>query len=1664
MKRSINPILRLLIRWFIRLAIAFFVFFIVLVLILYLPPVQKSITKRIEKSLSDKFQSEIQIGTLHLNLRGDIILKDILIKNPSGEDVLRAGMIDVDLTFWPLFSGDIHINHVRIKDLKSYLEIDADSSTTNLDFIIHAFSKDGSNRPAVIKGWDLSVSEITILESEFSLNILRMLELEVELGVLKLLAELTDVNDLSFVIRDITVQDTNVSLRFFKDSLQMDEIPGIKGIFGTRPTRNVISEVRYLNAADLNFSMNLYDQFMLSTELPGFEGRNINFNLRDQLIAVSSVAIRNSTTEMSIVRAQAPASEEQTGLTWNEFFIKDFIWDISSGRTELENCSLKYDDNTSTDRMESIDPRHFDLRNIRASVTDAQVANQRLIADIHHLGFIEKKGFILRDLALEMKYMEDSLSLESIRFVTNNSQASLNLHLKSKGQESNLLYPEVENFNFDLRSLHIHSKDLDYLLKDNFLTINHIDSLELSLTASGKTEDIHISNLDLSINDKVSFGMTGQVQNVSNPEKICLRDLHTQARINSEFLLEVMDSLNVPQINLPDQLLIYSRMNGCLNDLHFESDLRSSMGDLYLAMDYRKPYADSRDSLSVFMKAIGFEIGQIFNIDSLGKINLRCQSYLTGLEDGPESFGIDMTLDTIYINQYGIRDIHLSSTFYDKDLDILLGSSDSLLDFNLGIHGQVLDSILDLSTDLEIRQMDLCQLGFIDDPFKVSTHIKSTDRIGKEFFEGTFQLPDLTITSTKTYSFDTINFYMFSAYDSISMNLHSRPLQGKFTTNIPIGDLGERMVDFYGYHFLSYDTISRPEATGVIDFAITSDVPLENLRSLVPDLEEFRFSRIEGRLNESDMTSSFKVFIPRITYHEITLDSLAFNMESSPENLTYNYNLPSVIFDDHTINNLNLSGRTVQGTVNNVLILRGNSLSPLLRIGFTIDLMTSDQLAFHLNPDSLIINSRLWNVLGDNEIKLVRNEGISGNIQVTDGQQSVSIRSSDTLYQVNITDLQLSNLNMLIQSFNPSFEISGKLNMISDIRLKDKVPKVIVDTRMTDFSFLKTSYGDIKISMENDMDNNISGELSLTHGDNNLFLVGKYDFDDAAQPINAIADINLNDLNVFNSFGNNFIEDPHGNIVGNLSVRGNKQNLNLYGKLDFKSVNFLLTPVNNRYQIDNESISVVDNQFNLGDFTLLDSAGNSFIMSGTVLFKPLNIFNMDLKLKADRFTFYNTTKSSNPNLYGKLIMSMNASVKGSTENPSILVNLSIDDGTNMIYALPPKNFDLVNSEGVVEFVDFSEEDTVQEINFKQHIGDTIFSKLNWLDLNAVLTIDKAAQFMIDMDPVSGDYIQFGGAGNLNFIVQQNQTPQVSGSYVFDRGIYEVSFYGLVKKTFRFQPGSRIAWSGDPFSASMNLKASYTIRTASVGLVSREIYGLPDEERNQYRRSLPYSVGISINGRLDEPLIGFDIDLPEEDKTAFPVVESKLNQINDPGHESELTRQVFGLLTIGSFIPETTGPGSTSSYGSALATTAAANSLNAILTGELNKLSGKYIKFVDLDIGMQTFSDMEGGGQTTRTTMDVRLSKRLFDDRVTIEAQGSFDLQNEARKYMHASDQSDVYSDFAVIYDLTEKGDYKLKAFQRSAYDIIYKNTQIGGVAVIFIKEFDKYREERKSDD
>jgi hypothetical protein len=178
-------------------------------------------------------------------------------------------------------------------------------------------------------------------------------------------------------------------------------------------------------------------------------------------------------------------------------------------------------------------------------------------------------------------------------------------------------------------------------------------------------------------------------------------------------------------------------------------------------------------------------------------------------------------------------------------------------------------------------------------------------------------------------------------------------------------------------------------------------------------------------------------------------------------------------------------------------------------------------------------------------------------------------------------------------------------------------------------------------------------------------------------------------------------------------------------------------------------------------------------------------------------------------------------------------------------------------------------------------------------------------------------------------------------------------------------------------------------------------------------------------------------------------------------ESERNKQVFGLLVTGSFIAD--NPlASTGSSTSSIATTAAINSVNGILTDQLNNVSSKYVKNVDLDFGLNSYEDYSGTSSEMRTELDVKVSKKLFNDRLTVEAQGSFDVDGNKNSYSSQSSQ-EMWGEFAVTYSLDPEGGYKLRAYRENAYDLFDGEVAYSGIAFIFEKEFNNLKRKNKKE-
>jgi hypothetical protein len=802
--------------------------------------------------------------------------------------------------------------------------------------------------------------------------------------------------------------------------------------------------------------------------------------------------------------------------------------------------------------------------------------------------------------------------------------------------------------------------------------------------------------------------------------------------------------------------------------------------------------------------------------------------------------------------------------------------------------------------------------------------------------------------------------------------------------------------------------------------------------------------------------------IPDFQYKNNVFDSLKLNFLADGQDINYQLDLNRFSSNSFYFTDLIFSGHTEDSVLYNRIQKVDSAGNDLYFIGINL-FKSQEGLEINLSEDKLVLNGHNWNTIKDSGLLVDTANQLNGKIGIMRGMEKIVAGvDNGSSFFLKMDNFDLGTFSELINYANDSLVLEGKVDLDASVQLSDSIPDIDADVSIAGLTYNQMHLGDIHMEVINSHEKKVSFRATLENEGNRIGLNGYYAQTDPS-PLLIDLDIDISSLSAFETFAMGKLDQLEGQIRGEIQLAGDLKDFSVNGVLDLNKVGVFSRQLNNKYYIEKESLEFINKDLRLNEFTITDSLNNDFSINGTIGYLIPEKSPVNLQIRADKFTVYNAREKENPSLYGKMIISLDAKATGNLQDPKLSVKLAIEPETDMTVVRPPKAINLVTYEDIIEFSDPENPDTVfLSKDMDLALPDSIRSRFEGYEMVANLSIHERAAFRLVIDPNSGDYVSIKGKGDLNIQVKEGADPLLSGVYEVREGIYQVSFYGLVQKSFNILNGSTIIWAGDPMNARMNLIASHILRTSSTGLVAAETVGLSDEQLNQYRRALPYEVKILIAGTFRQPELNFEINLVDENRAAYPLVISKLSQINGEGYESLLTQQVFGLLTIGSFIPEQTFDSGSGNSGSALATTAAANSLNGILAGEFNKLSGKYLKGVNLDIGLQSYSQMSSGDASTQTAMDVKFSKNLFDDRVTIEAQTTFDVGGDNYTDPTGYDYSNFHSDFAIKYDLTPKGDYKLKAFNRSSFDIIYKDIWSTGIAIIFVKEFDKLSETRKN--
>ena len=414
----------------------------------------------------------------------------------------------------------------------------------------------------------------------------------------------------------------------------------------------------------------------------------------------------------------------------------------------------------------------------------------------------------------------------------------------------------------------------------------------------------------------------------------------------------------------------------------------------------------------------------------------------------------------------------------------------------------------------------------------------------------------------------------------------------------------------------------------------------------------------------------------------------------------------------------------------------------------------------------------------------------------------------------------------------------------------------------------------------------------------------------------------------------------------------------------------------------------------------------------------------------------NTKESPDYPFYGTVYGTGNATIAGNAQD-GVNIDVAMTTNRNTTFTYIKDNVSTAVSNQFIKFVDKTPrravQDSVRLSDYEIAQKEIEEEKESDTDIRLNLLVDATpdATMKIIMDPIAGDYISGRGTGNIRTEFFNKGDVKMFGSYRINQGVYKFSLQEVIRKDFIIRDGSTITFNGSPLDATLDIKAGYTVNSASLNDL------MPNEATSGYisQTNVKVNCMMDLTGQLTSPDVKFDIELPNERDEVQAIVRNYIPT------DEQMNMQILYLLAIGKFYtPENLGATQNSNMMSSV--------VSSTLSGQLNNALSNILDVNNWNFGTN-FSTGERGW--TDMEFETMLSGQLLNNRLLIN--GNFGYRDNPMA------NTNFVGDFEAEWLVNRSGDIRLKAYNETN-DRYYTRTNLTtqGIGIIFKKDFNKWSE------
>lgn len=1613
--------------------------FVLLVLAIRTPWAQQFITDKAVAFVSEKTQTKMSVGRLFITFRGDVQLEEVFIEDLTHDTLVYIGELEAGVVFAPLIAGNINISRINWNGLVANVKRGQDS-TFNFDFLIDAFSNPDKPKDTTETSGPLPNIGVGPIDfSDFRLSYrdeIIGLDAKLNLGRLTLETDDIDLNTMDFKVDELALENVTGDVTMWLSPTPSEE--------DTTSSQLPFISVDDLRLNNIKLSYRHTEQGLVAaTDLKELYLTDAKVDLRKQDISLDEFGLKNT---VAFVKLPEPEADSKTDsleapkpFAWPD-------WKIKANRLELMDDAVSLTIGNPTATPKAFNAKDMEVTRLQLMLEDVELADQKATLNLKQLALQEKSGFRLDQLGLNVQLDNQQVTVNSLNVETPFNHLVTKVNVRYDAIDSLIQNPLSARFDLNLAEADLSIGDA-FFFAPNLRTDTLIRDLggyplKLSGTVSGKLDDLTIKNFKANALRSTRLSLDGTIRGLPDTSAIEVNIPKLNLWATKKDLAVFLKGGKADQ--LPDTMDLAATVKGNMKQLVAQLNLKTNRGNVELS-------AEAKDMMAVpsakgTLKVIEVDVESLASVKDLEPVSLTLDFDASGNSLENLAAELDLAFQHLNFQKYDYSDLKLNVSAAEQKAKVNASIQDENIDFDLS-----LDALLDTlnpqaDLNLNLEGINLYALGFSAGNVKIGADMVASYSGPSSNFESSVQVSNgVVVKGSEVYRVRPIDLTLNNSADKTQLTVTSEIVNGNLKANTSIDTIVGSLTNYFK-RLASTDSLRAGIMNDSLDVAAHFTVRNSRLltEALLPKLVRLDSIRLDLEFHPQQDELRLDLIAPKTVYADYALDSLSVHAEANGENLEGTLSFQKLHGGALKIHRTDVGFGLKNKVVGLELNVADSVGEKLAAIATELDISTPTTLV-HFIPKGLILNSEEWSMPADNQISIGETGPIFRSMELSNSVQRVSVSNlkSDKPngFKVNFDGFELASLTSLLNSSDSL--VTGRLNgSVRLMTLKESFG-IETDIRIDELTAMGIDVGQLKLLANNRESDRYKVNLNVKGQPIDLAVNGTISTAEEVS-LDLKADLNRLDIKLVEGFTGGQIRNSSGSIEAHTTVKGPVADVRYDGNLFFNQTKFQVTQLNSRFTLPNDIVRFDNEGLVFKSFKLVDESGNRISMDGKVDTRNLLDPKFDLRLVASNFQPLNSTRDDNDLFYGKAFLDADIKVTGSLSLPVVKAKAKLLKGTDVTVIVPETEAAIEEREGLVRFANMK--DTLSTI-LEPEKGDGNADVFTGIDLIAYLEIDRTTKFQIVIDERSGDGIEVEGEAKLNVEMTPNGIITMSGNYEVESGSYNMKFYGLARRKFEVLSGSRISWSGDPLSAELDLTARYSLKTSASDLMADQLAQSDATTLNRYKQPLPFEVMLHINGELLKPEISFGIDMPPSARQVLDGnVYKRVKQLNSDN--SELDKQVFSLIVLNRFMPQSFDADGSSSEAFAR------SSVSKMLSGQLNKYSAKYLKGVEINFDLNSYTDYQSGTADDKTSLDVNIRKALFNDRVVVQVGGQVDIEGQNRSY----GANDIIGDVSLEYLLTKEGQYRLKAFRKNEFqDLVQGQVVVMGLSVMFNKSFNEWK-------